>query len=163
VFILQLNKQKYKKMKKINIILLITTFLFISCSRETEVIAPTDGDDDFVAELGKVAPSFTREDINGNEIILKDLKNNVVLIEFWATWCAPCRAKMPEMIELYNDYKDKDFIFLGISLDYQPAPLKAYIAEEGIEWPQILDKNQVISINLYQIPGTPHAVVIDKD
>jgi thiol-disulfide isomerase/thioredoxin len=145
------------------ILVLLISFLVLSCSKETEVTDPSTQDDNFKAEVGSIAPNFNRKDIEGNDINLNDFRGKVVLLEIWATWCGPCRKKMPEMIELYNDYKDKDFEFIGISTDYSVAPLKAYVAQEGIEWSQILDEDLKISYTLYDYPGTPHTIIINKE
>ncbi|MDP1815065.1 MAG: TlpA disulfide reductase family protein, partial [Leadbetterella sp.] len=63
----------------------------------------------FTAKIGDIAPGFTLEDISGNTIKLSDYNNNVVLLEFWATWCPPCKESIPELIEINSKYKTKGF------------------------------------------------------
>lgn len=139
--------------------ILAIVIALISCSEET----PIENQENLgPPEIGKTAPDFSGNTLDGNKISLKDYRGKVVFVEFWATWCGPCVAKMPEMIELYNDYKNEDFVFLGVSLDYSEGPLRSYVSENDIEWEQILDISRSIS-NLYEIPGTPHGILLDKE
>ncbi len=91
--------------------------------------------------IGKPFELEFTDAISGSTVSMKDLKGKVVVIDFWATWCGPCVAEMPNMKELYAQYKDKGVEFIGVSLD-QPKEdggldaLKEYVSEEKIEWPQ---------------------------
>lgn len=99
--------------------------------------------DQFGAELylpgvgDRMDIAFT--DLNGNEIDTTTMGDKVILVDFWATWCAPCVAEMPHIIEVYNENKDKGFEVIGISLDDSIEAVEKFSADKGIEWPQYCD------------------------
>jgi len=99
--------------------------------------------DQFGAELylpgvgDRMDIAFT--DLNGNEIDTTTMGDKVILIDFWATWCAPCIAEIPGIIEVYNENKDKGFEVIGISLDDSIEAVEKFSADKGIEWPQYCD------------------------
>jgi len=95
------------KMSKKNFSLLIISILFVlaACTSNTDT------------DTMKVAPDFTLKAITGEKISLKDFKGDVVLVDFWATWCGPCRMSIPELVHLQDKYRDKGVVILGISVD----------------------------------------------
>jgi thiol-disulfide isomerase/thioredoxin len=101
----------------------------------------------------------------GKEVKLSDYagKGKYVLLDFWASWCPPCRREMPALVELYNTYKDKKFEIVGYSLDKDAESWKKGIAELQITWPQLSDCAfwQSIPVQTYDIHGIPHTVLID--
>ena len=84
--------------------------------------------------IGKSARDFTVTSLQGKSVQLSEYKGKVVLIDFWATWCAPCRAEVPHLKKLYAEFKDKGFEIIGISLDREKSDLTDYIRENGLEW-----------------------------
>jgi len=114
--------------------------------------------------VGKTAPDFEAGTIDGKKVRLADLKGKVVLLDFWATWCAPCRTIMPGMKKLYEENKDKDFVMIGISGDEIVEDLKTYVEKEGIAWAQIFEPGQETTsvLHRYGISKFPTIVVIDK-
>ena len=91
--------------------------------------------------VGAIAPLFTQNDPDGNPVNLSDFRGQWLLIDFWASWCGPCRAENPHVVEAYNQYKDKGFTILGVSLDQPDARdkwLKA-IEDDHLTWAQVSD------------------------
>ena len=112
---------------------------------------------------GVKAPDFTQADTSGNAITLSSLQGKYVLIDFWASWCHPCRAKNPSLIRLYNKYKDKGFTILGISLDSKKEAWTKAIRDDKLEWLNVSDlkswKNAVAQ--QYQISSVPQGYLLD--
>lgn len=93
--------------------------------------------------VGAIAPDFTQNDVNDKAVSLSSFKGKYVLIDFWASWCGPCRAENPNVVEAYNQYKDKNFTVLGISLD-NPGKKEAWlgaIEKDNLKWTQLSDLN----------------------
>ena len=111
----------------------------------------------------KEAPDFTLADINGNKKMLSDYKGRVVILDFWATWCPPCRAEVPHFIALYNEYREKGLEIIGVTLDHNAEEVARSFAEEnGINYTVLLGDRQVS--DLYGgIMSIPTTFVIDKD
>ncbi len=106
---------------------------------------------------------FTSTD--GKEIDLSKMKDKVILVDFWATWCGPCVAEMPHVISTYAKYKDAGFEVVGISLDSDRAALDEFVAEKGMTWPQYFDgkgwDNDIA--RSFGISGIPATFLIGKD
>lgn len=115
--------------------------------------------------VGKVAPDFTMNDINGNPVSLSQLKGKVLLVDFWAAWCGPCRDENPNVVDAYTKYKDKGFDVLGVSLDRDKEAWKKAIADDKLSWTQVSDLLywQNAAAKLYAISSIPSNVLLDKD
>jgi len=110
----------------------------------------------------RMAPNFRLEGLNGKKVELKNFKGKVIFLNFWATWCSPCKEEMPSMEVLYKQFKEKDFVLLGISVDYEGAKLvKEYIEKNGYTFPVLIDSKSKI-LDLYGIRGIPTTILIDK-
>ncbi len=112
--------------------------------------------------VGKPSPDFQVTDLTGETLSLRDYRGQVVLLDFWATWCGPCIAEMPKVKKTYEKYKDQNFQIIGISLDRSTEPLEAYIAKEGLAWVHYWDESRDIR-NLYKVWGIPTAFLIDGE
>lgn len=131
-----------------------------------------DGIISHLAVLGKVGVGKTFTDIvmpdpKEKEVKLSDYagKGKVVLVDFWASWCPPCRRDMPHMVEVYKQYKNKGFEIVGISLDRTGDAWRKGINDLGITWPQMSDLKywQSEGAALYGVNSIPHTVLIDKE
>ncbi|HUI45873.1 MAG TPA: TlpA disulfide reductase family protein [Nitrospirota bacterium] len=111
---------------------------------------------------GNVAADFVLQDMNGNNVRLSDYRGKVVLLEFWATWCPPCRASIPGIEKLYNAYKDKGLVVLAVSLDEGGwDAVKSFISSNGMTY-TVLKGNDDVS-DSYQVRTIPMMLVVDKD
>lgn len=114
---------------------------------------------------GNPAPNFKAKAIDGSEIELAKMKGKVVLLDFWASWCGPCRQLTPKLKEFYEKYKDKGFEIVGISADESEQDAKEYVEKEGIAWKQIFDGDSPTTASLryrYGVRGFPTTFLIDK-
>jgi peroxiredoxin len=103
---------------------------------------------------------FTLEDLHGNPWHLQDLRGKVVLVNFWATWCPPCRKEMPDLDALYNKYKDQGFVVLAIS-DEEAAKVSPFISEHKISYPVLLDPGRKVN-DAFIVEGIPKSFVYDR-
>ena len=104
---------------------------------------------------------FTLSDLNGKTWHLQDLKGKVVLVNFWATWCPPCRKEMPDLQALYDKYKDQGLIVLSIS-DEDAAKVTPFIAERKISYPVLLDPGRKVN-QAFVVEGIPKTFVYNRD
>jgi len=112
------------------------------------------------ADAARQQADFTLSDLQGNSWHLRDLKGKVVLVNFWATWCPPCRKEMPDLQALYDKYKDHGFVVVSIS-DEEAAKVQPFIAERKITYPVLLDPGRKVN-DLFQVEGIPKSFVYDR-
>lgn len=110
---------------------------------------------------GKIGGDFTLQDLNGNNVSLSDYRGKVVLLEFWATWCPPCRASVPALEKLHTSYKDKGLAILAISMDEGGwSSVQSFAKDYGITYTVLKGTNEVMS--KYRVRVIPMTFLIDK-
>lgn len=114
-------------------------------------------------EIGMPAPDFNLNTNKDAKVSLSSLKGKVVVVDFWASWCGPCRAENPHMIELYNEIKDQGVEFLSVSVDKNHDKWLKAIEEDGLLWPQLIDDADVKAADKYGVQAIPFTVVVDKE
>ncbi len=112
--------------------------------------------------VGKLAPDFQVQDLNGEELSLEKYKGQIVLLDFWATWCPPCIKEIPKLKKVYEKYKDQKFQIIGVSLDRTMPPLAAYVQDEALAWVHYWDENRTVR-NQYGVTAIPTAFLIDGE
>jgi peroxiredoxin len=115
-------------------------------------------------EVGNRAPDFTLLDTSGKALSLSQLRGQVVLLDFWASWCAPCIAQLPAMKTVLAKYRDQGFIILGVSSDFTTAAWKSYIGREGLDWRHVYDAGDPSgAFATYNVRAIPQTYLLDRD
>lgn len=132
--------------------LISAMFVVLSCERRKQT----------VVKAGQ-SLDFTLSDLQGNKVTLSALKGKVVLLEFWATWCPPCRDSVPEMNGLYEKFKNRDFELLAVALDRggdAASTVGSFVKETGIEYHVLLDDDKASAA--FGVTNIPTIFIIDK-
>jgi len=117
--------------------------------------------------VGQTAPDFTQNDPEGNPVKFSDVykKNKYTLVDFWASWCGPCRQENPNVVAVFNDYKDKGFGVFGVSLDQDKASWLKAISDDHLNWPQVSDLAywNNAAARSYAINSIPSNLLVDQN
>ena len=113
-------------------------------------------------EIGRLAPDFTLIDLKGNEVNLSDFRGKTVFINFWATWCPACRAEMPEIEAVYQEYKDKGVVVIGVDILEPEDVVRQFVEQGGYSWIFILDATGAVSDD-YRVVAIPTSFFIDRE
>jgi peroxiredoxin len=111
---------------------------------------------------GNQALDFTLQSLDGREVSLSSYKGSVVLVNFWATWCPPCREEIPDFEATYRHYKDEGFVVLGINAEEPQGSVQAFVTEMGMTFPVLLDKEGKVA-NEYRALGLPMSLLVDRE
>ena len=109
-----------------------------------------------------MAPDFTLHSLGGPNLRLQEQRGQVVLVNFWATWCGPCRKEMPHLNRLYEKYRASGFVLLGVNVDDDSRNAAEVAAKLGVKFPVLLDADKKAS-KLYDLSAMPATVLIDRD
>ncbi len=110
---------------------------------------------------GGPAPDFTLRTLSGSNLRLQEQRGNVVLVNFWATWCAPCRQEMPHLARLYDKYRASGFVLLGVNVDDDTRNAAELAGKLGLKFPVSLDSDKKVS-RQYELSAMPSTVLIDR-
>jgi len=113
-------------------------------------------------KIGSPAPNFALKDLDGNMIYLEETHGKVVLLNFWATWCGPCRVEMPFFERTYAEFKDEDFVVLAVDFDEPIEAVRAFQEELNLNFPILLDPGGEVQ-RTYRVLGYPTSVLIDRE
>jgi thiol-disulfide isomerase/thioredoxin len=118
-----------------------------------------------ILPVGTLAPELTGQTPDGKSLSLSSLRNKIVLLDFWASWCKPCRAEAPRLVEIYSRYRNKDFEILGFSLDNDKSSWVKAIKDDKLTWSHLSDLKEWKSpvVKLYSIESIPFTCLIDKE
>ena len=112
--------------------------------------------------MGQAAPDFALKSSTGENLRLSEFRGDVVMINFWATWCGPCRQEMPLLDELYQRYERVGFSLLGVNIDDDSRKAMTMISDLGVNFPVLFDSTKAVS-KLYQVDAMPVTVIVDRD
>lgn len=115
--------------------------------------------------ISAIAPDFTLTTPEGKEVSMYSLKGKLKIIDFWASWCGPCRMENPNMVKLYNDFKDKGLVIMSVSLDERKAPWVQAIKKDGMPWTHVssLKGWKCSVVQEYKVTGVPSIIVLDEN
>lgn len=115
--------------------------------------------------IGAAAPDFKMNDVSGKPVSLSSFKGQYVLVDFWASWCGPCRQENPNVVKAYNTYKDKGFTILGVSLDKEKEAWVKAIADDQLTWSHVSDLQywDNAAARLYKVQSIPANFLLDKE
>ena len=142
--------------------LLLGTALFAAgCATTTAASAGSEA----AAATGAPAADFTLRDVEGRSVRLSDYRGQVVMLDFWATWCQPCEAEIPHLQELYSKYKAQGFVVLGVSMDGPEtiANVGPFARRYGLEFPVLLDEETRVTGIYNPKRSAPLSVLIDRN
>lgn len=111
---------------------------------------------------GENAPSFSLKDLSGNTVSLESFKGKVVLLNFWATWCAPCVVEMPSLAHLHDKLKDRGFSVVSIAMQDNPESVKEFVDKSKFPFPVLLDESGEVG-SLYKTTGLPESFLLSKE
>jgi len=127
---------------------LVSLLLLLRCAREEK--------------SSSLAPDFTLQTLDGEEITLSKLKGKAILLDFWATWCGPCREAVPHLVEFYESYQDRGFEVIGLNLDKSnPGAVRTFVKSFNIPYPIVIAPDEVV--RNYGVTGLPTTILIDKE
>ncbi len=108
------------------------------------------------------APDFTLPSLDGPNLRLQEQRGQVVMINFWATWCGPCRVEMPHLARLYDKYRGSGFTVLAVNIDEDPYKAASLAKQLGMRFPVLLDKEKKVS-RLYDLSTMPSTILVDRE
>jgi len=149
------------KIVKTLLLILCAAFLLTGCG-EKESSQPVVQDSTGTAK-GQTAPDFTLTDMQGKHVSLSDLKGKVVILNFWATWCPPCKEEMPSMERLYRQFKDQGLVIVAVNVEKDGrGAVQSFLQRSPYTFPILLDSDAEVQ-NLYKVFRFPETFILDRN
>ncbi len=126
------------------------------------LLATSVGSTRAAVQLSTQAPDFTLRSVAGPNLRLAEQRGQVVLVNFWATWCGPCRQEMPHLNRIFDSYRKSGFVLLGVNIDDDPRAAAALAAKLGLNFPVLLDSDKKVS-RVYDMSAMPATLLIDRE
>ncbi|MEX0683722.1 MAG: TlpA disulfide reductase family protein [Dehalococcoidia bacterium] len=117
---------------------------------------------DVAAQEGALAPDFLLQDMDGAEVRLSDFRGRPVILNFWATWCAPCRKEMPQFVQAYEAHQDDGLVVIGLNLQESESIIRPFTDDYGVGFPVLIDRDGEVG-DAYRVTGVPETLFIDAD
>jgi peroxiredoxin len=114
------------------------------------------------ADPGRIAPDFRLARLGGGDLRLSDLRGNVVIVNFWASWCAPCRQEMPEFVRLYRENEGKGLEIVAVDLQEADTQVQGFVDEFGMRFPVVFDRTGEVA-RTYRVRQLPVTLILDRD
>ena len=128
----------------------------------TTLLVGAAGTASAAVQLSANAPDFTLRSVGGANVRLAEQRGQVVMVNFWATWCTPCLQEMPHLSRLYERYRASGFVLLGVNIDDDPRAAAALATKLGLRFPVLLDTDKKVS-RIYDMSAMPATLLIDRD
>jgi thiol-disulfide isomerase/thioredoxin len=135
-------------------------FALQGCTRPAGDLA-TDSSEAAHPLVGQAAPQFTATFLDGSPFDLAQQQGKVVILDFWATWCGPCRAALPTLSEVAAEYRDRGVVFFAVDLGESPEEIKPFLDQSGLDLTVVLDRDGAIA-KQYLVEGIPQTVILDQ-
>jgi thiol-disulfide isomerase/thioredoxin len=135
----------------------------VSAQLQADNAVPATSDLSIGTTVGELAPDFIATTLDGSTVQLSELQGKVVLVNLFASWCGPCRAEMPHLVEAFHEYDPDEVAFVGLNLQETPAAVVDFKEEFDIPFPLALDQDGRLTNNFYQPVGLPTSWFIDQD
>lgn len=154
----------YSKLRQTALVLAVLTAAGCQPDRQAGMSSPGSVDSSPAGRSAGTVPLFMLKDPQGGVVSLEEAlkKNKAVLLNFWATWCPPCREEIPDLIKLQSDYGAKGFTVIGVDVGESPSKVSAFINKMGINYPIALDRDQEV-VAQYGIVGIPTSYLVSSD
>lgn len=161
--LLERNQSRFRRVSLGLLAVVLTGILVIQgCTSSSQSITSDGPEATAAVNVGESAPDFTLIDLEGNQVSLSDFRGKTVFVNFWATWCPPCRAEMPEIEAVYQEYKNKDVVVIGVDIMEPEDVVHRFVEQGGYSWIFVLDTSGEVAAN-YRVTAIPTSFFIDRE
>ncbi len=112
--------------------------------------------------IGNLAPDFSLKGLDGQTVKMSELRGKPVMVNFWATWCPPCREEMPDLQKAYQKYRGEGMVFLGIDMQEDPETVRKFVQQNGYDWTFVVDSDAQVA-RTYQASAIPTSYFVDRN